>query len=199
MPGGVYIIRNTINGKVYVGQSHDVDFRRRRHFAELNRGTHCNKYLQRAWSKYGSAAFQFQLLVICEADQLERIEQGVVDSVSASERYNICVVRTSSARGIKRSLKTRLNMSLCKRGEKNPVWGTRHSEEHRRKIGAKSKGNKYRLGCRDSVESRAKKSKSQSLRYQSPEAREQSRQNAFKRWRKPKQENLEVYFGETGS
>ena len=181
---GVYTITNTVNGKVYVGQSHDVSFRRRRHFAELQRGGHCNEHLQRAWTMYGAESFVFRVVVICEKEELERIEQEILDRVPADRRYNICVIRASSTRGIKHSAATRLNMSLCKRGNRNPSWGTKHSEEHKRKIGAKSKGNKYRLGCRDSAESRAKKSKSQTIRYQSPEAREQSRQYALMRWNK---------------
>lgn len=180
----VYAITNMANGKMYIGSTHDLKFRFGRHRAGLNRGTHHNEHLQRAWLKYGGTVFLFRPLVICEVGELERIEQSIVNFIPANQRYNICTENVFSARGIKRSAQARLNISRAKLGPNNPMWGTRRSEESKRKTGAKSKGNKYALGHKDTPETRANKSKAQKLRYQSPELREQARQFAYRRWRK---------------
>jgi predicted GIY-YIG superfamily endonuclease len=52
---GIYVIANTINGKVYVGSAVHLAARIRDHSMRLSRGIHPNGKLQRAWSKYGGA------------------------------------------------------------------------------------------------------------------------------------------------
>ena len=44
---GVYVIRNLVNGKVYVGSSKDILCRFNGHKACLRRNAHANKFLQR--------------------------------------------------------------------------------------------------------------------------------------------------------
>lgn len=60
---GIYLITNTTNGKVYVGQARNVGARWSHHRHLLIKGTHNNPYLQRAWSKLGADAFQFTIAV----------------------------------------------------------------------------------------------------------------------------------------
>jgi group I intron endonuclease len=62
---GIYEIRNTVNGKRYIGSSTDAPDRLRHHLACLRRGGHHSTKLQRAFQKYGEAAFQFSLLLVC--------------------------------------------------------------------------------------------------------------------------------------
>ena len=59
---GVYLIRNKIDGRVYVGSG--VHLRRRfsEHKTKLNHGGSDNPYLQRAWDKHGSDGFEFLVL-----------------------------------------------------------------------------------------------------------------------------------------
>lgn len=44
---GIYKIENKVNGKVYVGQSIDINTRWKCHISYLNSGIHHNKHLQR--------------------------------------------------------------------------------------------------------------------------------------------------------
>ena len=46
MAAGIYCIKNTINGRCYVGQSSDLYRRRKQHFEALKHGEHRNKPMQ---------------------------------------------------------------------------------------------------------------------------------------------------------
>src|SRR5512147_1108046 len=67
---GVYLIRNTVSGAVYVGST-GSSFRQRwhEHRSALRRGVHANIHLQRSWLKYGEGAFIFEILVVCSHNE----------------------------------------------------------------------------------------------------------------------------------
>lgn len=71
---GIYKIENKVNGKVYVGQSVNIELRWGNHKSELKHNNHNNKYLQRAWNKYGSENFEFTVLEECELRELNSKE-----------------------------------------------------------------------------------------------------------------------------
>ncbi len=77
---GIYVIINTVNSKVYVGSTKDLEGRWGQHRRELCKGVHCNPYLQRSWSKHGENAFEF---MVCEytdnTEQLIEREQYWLD------------------------------------------------------------------------------------------------------------------------
>jgi len=52
---GIYIIKNSENGKVYIGQSVDVEYRICNHFSKLRCNRHDNEHMQRAYNKSPSA------------------------------------------------------------------------------------------------------------------------------------------------
>ena len=55
---GIYIIRNLINGNVYIGSAVRIDSRKRQHLHKLRSGKHENGHLQKAWNKYGEDSFE---------------------------------------------------------------------------------------------------------------------------------------------
>jgi len=59
---GVYALRNSVDGKVYVGSSESISSRINRHFSELRAGVHRNHHLQHAFRLYGKSAFEFFIL-----------------------------------------------------------------------------------------------------------------------------------------
>ncbi|MEJ2168115.1 MAG: GIY-YIG nuclease family protein [Desulfobacterales bacterium] len=61
-PMGVYRIRNTRNGKSYVGFSTDLQARMNRQKAELRFGSHRNAELLSEWKSFGEASFEFEIL-----------------------------------------------------------------------------------------------------------------------------------------
>jgi group I intron endonuclease len=64
MYSGIYTIRNTATGWVYVGKSTDTARRWKQHRRDLNRGAHSNAKLQWDWVLYGSDAFEFEVVEV---------------------------------------------------------------------------------------------------------------------------------------
>ncbi len=65
---GVFQIRNTVNGKIYLDSSPNLDTIWNRHLFELNLGSHRNKALQQDWKEHGAANFVFEILSELEQD-----------------------------------------------------------------------------------------------------------------------------------
>lgn len=61
-PMGVFRVRNTVNGKSFVGSSVDLPSMLNRQRAQLGFGGHPNKELQRDWQAMGAEAFAFEVL-----------------------------------------------------------------------------------------------------------------------------------------
>jgi group I intron endonuclease len=70
----IYMIRNKINNKLYIGCA--VDYKRRfiEHKSKLKLNKHYNNYLQRNWNKYGGENFEYIIIEICEKCQLKQKE-----------------------------------------------------------------------------------------------------------------------------
>lgn len=71
---GIYMIRNKINNKVYIGQTIDIDNRWMQHRSRLKCENHENKHLQAAYNLYGKDAFEYVLLEECNEDELDEKE-----------------------------------------------------------------------------------------------------------------------------
>lgn len=63
---GIYGIRNTVNGMVYVGSAALIYSRWRLHRCHLRNNKHYNVHLQRSWNKHGEESFVFEVLERCE-------------------------------------------------------------------------------------------------------------------------------------
>ena len=73
-PMGVYRIRNTQNGKSYVGYSIDLQARMNRQKTELKLGSHRNSELLGEWKSFGEASFEFEVLDELEPDEKSRAD-----------------------------------------------------------------------------------------------------------------------------
>lgn len=84
---GVYIIKNVINGKVYIGSSNNISNRWHLHKKTLNEHKHHNCHLQNAWDKYGEENFNFDILeIVSDINKLIEREQLWMDKYEA---YNV--------------------------------------------------------------------------------------------------------------
>lgn len=89
---GIYKIENNINGKVYIGQSVDVDKRFKAHKTLLRNNEHFNYRLQDDWNSYGEDAFSFSIIEKCRSLYLNETERSLIkeyDSTDESKGYNI--------------------------------------------------------------------------------------------------------------
>jgi len=130
---GVYVIRNLVDGKTYVGSTLDVARRLWAHRKQLTSGTHGNRYLQRAYTKHGGDAFRFEVLEwFASLPGLREAEQRWIDKLRSCDHacgYNI--VPDTSRRVL--SEETRRRMGEARRGRKL-------SPQHAAAIGAAHAG-----------------------------------------------------------
>lgn len=76
----VYLIRNTVSGKSYIGSSDDVARRFQAHLSHLRRGIHYALLLQNSWSFHGESAFEFIIVeTFPSRDGLIEREQELID------------------------------------------------------------------------------------------------------------------------
>ena len=129
---GIYVIRNKINNKVYIGQSTNVNGRWRQHLSHLRRNIHHNEHLQSAWNKYGEINFEFSILELCDIscmDELERFYISKYNSMNANFGYNResggNLKKKSSKETKEKISKNHANVSK----ENNPFYNKKHSTE----------------------------------------------------------------------
>lgn len=58
----IYMIRNTETGKMYVGQTENIDIRKSKHASDLNQTKHDNADIQLEYILYGSDKFVFEII-----------------------------------------------------------------------------------------------------------------------------------------
>lgn len=186
MKSGIYIIKNLLNGKVYVGSAVSIKKRWTRHKHQLNKNKHHSEHLQRSWNKYGKDNFSFEVLqVVANKKDLIFEEQKHIDRLKSYDRkfgYNISPTAGSSLgvkhtdemkrkismanKGKKISSETRRKMSLSKMGERNPMYKYVYSKEQKKKMSERNsgKGNPF-YGKRHSAETRKKMSETPRKKY----------------------------------
>ena len=73
---GIYLIRNTLNDKLYIGQSKDIEQRWKSHKnTAYNKKQKTYKYqLYREIRLYGIEVFKFSILEICDTSMLDTRE-----------------------------------------------------------------------------------------------------------------------------
>ena len=186
---GVYAIRHKVSGRVYVGSSLDVHGRWSSHTKALIKGRHHSVHLQRAWTKYGSDAFEFVVLEWCDADERVAREQVYIDLYRASDRAHgfnmspradsptsspeVAAKVSASLMGRTLSVAHRANMATAQRGKTvSAETRAKMSHAHRNpspEIRAKLAAGQ--LGRRLSAEAREKISAKNRGKARSPETR----------------------------
>jgi len=78
-PGFIYGIRNSVNGKIYIGQTKDINKRMTRHRSRLRKNKHFNKPLQEDFNKYGYNNFTLE--------NIEKIEDGNRELLKKRETF----------------------------------------------------------------------------------------------------------------
>jgi hypothetical protein len=102
---GVYAIRNTVDGAMYVGSGPDIDLQWGRHRAALDRASHHNDRLQVAWIRHGAPAFELVILERVEdRDTLAQAEQGWINRYGAEDLHQVYNSQTRVIRKLRKLL-----------------------------------------------------------------------------------------------
>ena len=92
MNGFIYIIKNTVNSKVYIGQTKvSVETRWKEHLRHAQYG---DQVINRAMKKYGVDKFYIETLEICTLDVIDEREMYYIDlydSTNKSKGYNVSI------------------------------------------------------------------------------------------------------------
>lgn len=109
---GIYIIKNRVNQRCYVGSSCNIKKRCGVHLNFLKQGKHPNGRLQNFVNKYGADAIYFEVLEYCSKDDLIEREQYHIDTTSPF--FNISLSASAVMTGRKHSEETKLKMAKAK-------------------------------------------------------------------------------------
>lgn len=113
----IYMIRNTVNGNTYIGSSINFKSRKREHINDLIKNKHHSIALQRAFNKYGSESFCFEILEhVPNRENLINREQHYMDTMNP--KYNICK-KAYSLLGFKKSKEDNMKNSIRNTGVNN--------------------------------------------------------------------------------
>ena len=114
---GVYIIKNIINGKFYIGStSRSFVERYRYHIGYLRKNKHDNPHLQNSWNKHGELNFKFEVLEICPPHTNFIREQYYIDTLKPA--YNI-LKNAGTLLGYKHTDITKSKIGKASKGENN--------------------------------------------------------------------------------
>jgi group I intron endonuclease len=138
---GVYKITNTLDDKCYIGSAINVQTRLVDHFRQLRNNTHHNRYLQRAYNKYGEV-FDVNVLIECTPKMLLLYEQYFMDQLKPE--YNI-EPKAGSSLGVKRSAEAKEKNRKAHIG-KQYSKGCKHSHEWKLNMSLAMIGNHYVRG-----------------------------------------------------
>lgn len=149
---GIYQITCLLTGKVYIGSAVNLYQRRHQHWSDLRLNRHRNPILQRAWNKYGEAAFAFAVVELVEdKTTLLQREQWHLDNRQAYDR--------SLGFNINRNATSRLGMKTdpeVVRRIADKLRGRHHTAEHKARIAALMQGRVITWGDKIAAAKRGK-------------------------------------------
>lgn len=145
---GIYCIENLENNKKYIGFSSNIKRRWEYHKCFLNNNNHDNQYLQASRNKYGMKNFIFYILEECEKEKLEEREIFYIKKYKTKNRdfgYNLSDGGSGNFGWIP-SEETRIKKSISVSGDKNLMYGRKHSLETKLLFSAQRTGTKNGVG-----------------------------------------------------
>lgn len=128
---GIYKIQSLIYpDRIYIGSAYNIRIRWIRHLWYLRKNKHHSSKLQRHYNKYGESDLVFSVITECPKVHLLSIEQFYIDSFCPF--FNECKIAGNTL-GIKFSEEAKRKLSLKSKGNKGRK-GIPLSEEHKKKL-----------------------------------------------------------------
>lgn len=135
---GIYEIRNLVNGKVYIGQSIDIEKR-----IETHKKRESNSHLSAAIKKYGLENFSFSVLIECKKEDLSFYEHVfIIANCSFDGRYGYnktlggeeyTIFNKETLQKISKNVKASLEKSEKAKEYHRRQFGMKRSEETKKK------------------------------------------------------------------
>jgi len=152
MTCGIYQIRNIENNKKYIGYSNDIERRWKYHLSYLRRDKHENGYLQGSWNKHGEENFVFEIVEICKEKVLIKREKYYIKVLDTfrPNGYNLSKGGLGNTGWIP-SQETLEKKSISASGNKNPMWGRKHSEKTKILFSQQRQGTKNGVGNKNNL------------------------------------------------
>ena len=199
---GVYVIRCSGNGGLYVGSA-SLGIKRRWHIhkSDLRKGKHHNGRMQRAWNKYGEETFTVTVAEVCLPEHCVAQEQVYMDYYRqqvGDRMFNLQPI-AGSARGSKRTPEQRARTAELTRNlspevrekMRKALTGQKRSEEVKARM-RKLRDERNRF----TYEVRQKMSESAKRRKHSPETLEKIRIASSRRVGVPLSEETKKKIGD---
>lgn len=141
---GIYVIRNTDNGKVYIGQSKNISHRRSTHIYDLKNNRHTNSLLQEDYNK-NPQSLEFKILCKCEEDDLDMLEKIYIKKYQSNKSEYGYNLQSGGIKGYDCAESTITRLSKSKIGNKS-MCGIKLSEEWKKHI-AEAQPNRKKVIC----------------------------------------------------
>jgi group I intron endonuclease len=136
---GIYMWKNKINGKFYIGSAKDIKRRLTSYYNVNYLVKHSSMYISRALLKQGYSVFSLYILEYCNEKDLIKREQYYFDVLKPC--YNICTTAGSTLGKLHmENAKEKISKSKkgTNSGDANHFYGKTHTDEAREKM-AKAK------------------------------------------------------------
>lgn len=157
-PGIIYVARNRVNGKLYVGQTVQLLERQKAHFRDSSRGS--DLVFHRAIRKFGEAVFDWFVVQTCN-DRMATDE---------AEKFWIASLNTITPNGYNMNGggcgPYKVSPEVCEKIRQSHL-GKPLSEEHKKKMSEAIKGRKVSKETRDKISAGHKKISHDHLRGKS--------------------------------
>lgn len=131
---GVYLLKNLISGRVYIGSSSDLKERFADHLRQIRNGKHDNEILRKSALKHGATSFVIGVIEYTE--DLKAREQYWMDHYKSYKRQNGFNILPAaySRKGHKESLELRLRKSAATKGKPKTADHNRKNSEAKKGI-----------------------------------------------------------------
>lgn len=149
MPAVIYRITNVVTDGFYVGSTRNFRRRRWEHLDQLAKGVHHCAQLQAAYTAYGAAAFEFEVLEeVADFADLARVEDTyLMQWAGGPGCYNTALTSmapSALAADVALRISGTLKRLFAENPGSHPRLGTTHSAETRAKISAAKRANPVR-------------------------------------------------------
>lgn len=121
---GIYVLKNTITGACYIGQSSRLAIRKASHFNMLGQGKHHSIYLQRSFNEHGQAAFEWSVLEEVPPDRTLLFQREAYWIETLQPEYNSAIASVSRFG----THYTEKGLAAIRAAQANPETKRRHSE-----------------------------------------------------------------------